>query len=113
MGNKLTESNNPPLVPKDLLGDIRKLIEETRSAVARTVNTGLTMLYWRIGKRINEELLKGKRAEYGEEIVSTLSRQLTVEYGPGFAAKNLHHMMKFAETFPDEGIVSTLWRQLS
>jgi len=113
MRNNLTDSNNPPLVPKDLLGDIRKLIEETRSAVARTVNTGLTMLYWRIGKRINEELLKGKRAEYGEEIVSTLSRQLTVEYGSGFAAKNLHHMMKFAETFPDEGIVSTLWRQLS
>jgi len=113
MRNNLTDSNNPPLVPKDLLGDIRKLIEETRSAVARTVNTGLTMLYWRIGKRINEELLKGKRAEYGEEIVSTLSRQLTVEYGSGFAAKNLHHMMKFAETFRDEGIVSTLWRQLS
>jgi len=113
MRNNLTESNNPPLVPKDLLGDIRKLIEETRSAVARTVNTGLTMLYWRIGKRINEELLKGRRAKYGEEIVSTLSRQLAAEYGSGFAAKNLHHMMKFAETFPDKGIVSTLWRQLS
>jgi len=74
MGSNLTRSSNPPLVPKDLLGDIRRLIEETRAAVARTVNTGLTMLYWRIGKRINEELLKGKRAEYGEEIVSTLSR---------------------------------------
>jgi len=77
MGNELTESNNPPLVPKDLLGDIRKLIEETRSAVATTVNAGLTMLYWRIGKRMREEFLKGKRAGYGEEIVSTLWRQLT------------------------------------
>jgi len=113
MGNELTESNNPPLVPKDLLGDIRKLIEETRSAVATTVNAGLTMLYWRIGKRMREEFLKGKRAGYGEEIVSTLSRQLTVEYGSGFTAKNLRHMMKLAETFPDEGIVSTLWRQLT
>ena len=113
MGNELTKSGNPPLVPKNLLGDIRRLIEETRFAVATTVNVGMTVLYWRIGKRINEEILKGKRAGYGEEIVSTLSRQLTVEYGSGFAAKNLRHMTKFAETFPDEGIVSTLWRQLS
>ncbi len=85
MGNKLTESNNPPLVPKDLLGDIRKLIEETRSAVARTVNTGLTMLYWRIGKRIREEILKGHRAEYGKQIVVSLSRQLVQEHGNIFS----------------------------
>jgi len=77
MGSNLTRSSNPSLVPKDLLGDIRELIEDTRSAVARTINTELTMLYWRIGKRINEELLKGKRAEYDEEIVSTLSQQLS------------------------------------
>jgi len=62
---------------------------------------------------MREEFLKGERAGYGEEIVSTLSRQLTVEYGSGFTAKNLRHMMKLAETFPDEGIVSTLWRQLT
>ena len=81
MGSNLTRSSNPSLVPKDLLGDIRELIEDTRSAVARTINTELTMLYWRIGKRINEELLKGKQAEYDEEIVSTLSQELTRDYG--------------------------------
>ena len=113
MGNKLTKSDNSSLVPKNLLGEIRSLIEETRSAVATTVNAGLTALYWRIGKRINEEILEGKRAGYGEEIVSTLSQQLSVEYGSGFAAKNLRHMLKFADTFPDKGIVSTLWRQLT
>ena len=79
MESDLTGSNNPPLMPKDLLDDIRRPIEQTRSAVATTVNAGLTMLYWRIGRRIDEEVLKGKRARYGEEIVSTLSRQLTVE----------------------------------
>jgi len=90
MGNKLTESNNPPLVPKDLLGDIRKLIEETRSAVARTVNTGLTMLYWRIGKRINEEILNGERAGYGRQILATLSQELTRDYGRGFSYSSLY-----------------------
>jgi len=95
-----------------LLKDIRQLIEETRSAVAATVNAGLTMLYWQIGKRINEEILNGKRAGYGEEIVSTLSRQLSLEYGSGFSTKNLRHMIRFFESFPDQQIVSTLWRQL-
>lgn len=88
------------------------MIDEARSAVAVTVNVGLTMLYWKIGKRIGQEVLKGKRAEYGEQIVSTLSRQLIQEYGSGFSAKHLRHMIRFAEVFPDDQIVSTLWRQL-
>ncbi len=95
-----------------LLRDIRGLIEEARSAVAATVNAGLTMLYWQIGRRICDELLQGDRAGYGEEIVSTLSGQLSDEYGTGFSAKNLRHMIRFAEVFEDERIVSTLWRQL-
>jgi predicted nuclease of restriction endonuclease-like (RecB) superfamily len=89
------------------------MIEESRSAVAATVNAGLTILYWRIGARINEEILKGKRADYGSEIVSTLSRQLTTEYGRGFSEKSLRHMIRFAEAFADERIVSALMRQLS
>ncbi|MFZ1597131.1 MAG: PDDEXK nuclease domain-containing protein [Anaerolineae bacterium] len=96
-----------------LLEDLRQMIEETRQGVATAVNTALTMLYWRIGKRINEEILKGARAEYGEQIVSTLSRQLEAEYGRGFSEKSLRHMLRFAEAFPDERIVSALMRQLS
>ncbi|MCK4649545.1 hypothetical protein KAT51_08480 [bacterium] len=47
----------------ELLGDIRKMIEETRISVAATVNAGLSMLYWRIGRRIQKEILKGKRVK--------------------------------------------------
>ena len=97
---------------KILLRDIRGLIEQTRSAVAVTVNAGLTMLNWHIGQRINKEILQTRRAGYGDEIVSTLSRQLVNEYGDGFSTKNIRHMIRFAEAFPDEQIVSTLWRQL-
>ncbi len=96
-----------------LVSDIRKMIDETRGAVAVAVNAGLTALYWRIGKRINTEILKGKRAEYGEEILPTLSAKLVVEYGQGFSEKNIRHMVLFAERFPDQEIVSTLSRQLS
>ncbi len=95
-----------------LLQDIRRLIEETRSAVAVTVNAGLTLLYWQIGRRIRQDILKHKRAAYGEAIVSTLSRQLAPEFGRGFSAQALHHMVRFAETFPNQEIVSTLSRQL-
>ena len=68
-----------------LLGDIRRMIEDARAAVALTVNTGLTALYWRIGKRINDEILKGERAAYGDEIVSTVSRQLEPRNTPASA----------------------------
>jgi len=100
-------------VPKNLIVDIRRLIEETRSAVAVTVNAGLTALYWRIGKRIKEEILKGHRAEYGKRIVVSLSRQLVQEYGNSFSEKNLRRMIQFAEVFPDEQIVVSLIRHLS
>ena len=101
------------VISTELIGDIRTLIEETRSAVAVTVNAGLTMLYWRIGKRVNEEILKGKRADYGAEIVSTVSRQLETDYGRGFGEKNLRRMIQFAEAFSDEKIIVSLIRQLS
>jgi predicted nuclease of restriction endonuclease-like (RecB) superfamily len=96
-----------------LLDDIRKMINEIQSIIAITANAGLTMLYWRIGTRINKEILKGKRAEYGMKIVSTVSRQLETEYGNGYSIKNIRHMIRFAEAFTDELIVSTLSRQLS
>jgi len=107
-----TVTRTRAVAKRTLLLDVRQLIDEARSAVAATVNVGLTMLNWNIGRRISEEILKGSRGEYGEEIVSTLSRQLVSEYGNGFSPQNLRHMIRFAEAFPDERIVSTLWRQL-
>jgi predicted nuclease of restriction endonuclease-like (RecB) superfamily len=96
-----------------LLGDIRQLIEQSRRELAVTVNSALTLLYWNIGRRICDEVLQGERAAYGEQIVSALSRQLETDYGRGFSAKNLRHMLRFAEVFPDAEIVSTLSRQLA
>jgi predicted nuclease of restriction endonuclease-like (RecB) superfamily len=71
------------------------------------------MLYWNIGKRINDEILNNKRADYGKQIISTLGQQLEEQYGKGFSANNLRRMIQFYETFPDSQIVATLWQQLS
>lgn len=70
-------------------------------------------LYWRIGTRIREDVLKEQRAGYGEEILQTLSAKMVELYGRGFGARNLANMIRFAETFPNERIVATLSAQLS
>ena len=75
-------------ISDDLIGDIRSLIETARHNVAVTVNAGLTILYWQIGSRIRQDILKEKRANYGEEIISTLSIQLVEEFGNGFSRPN-------------------------
>lgn len=102
-----------PAAPAVLLGEIRVLIEAARQRAASAVNSELTMLYWRIGQRIHTQVLEGRRADYGEEVVLTLAAQLVKEYGSSFAVKNLRRMMQFAATFPDEQIVVSLIRQLS
>jgi hypothetical protein len=76
-----------PRVLGELTADLRSLIETTRLRVARSVNAELVMLYWEIGSRIRRDILGDARAEYGNQIVSTLSRQLTAEYAPVSAAK--------------------------
>jgi len=96
-----------------LFDDIRLLIEETKIYVSKTLSTSVTAMYWNIGKRINNEVLYNTRAEYGKQIVATLSRQLIIEYGNNYEVKNLRRMMQFAQVFNDAEIVATLWRQLS
>ena len=81
--------------------DIRDLIESVRSKVAVAVNVELTLLYWRIGERIRREILRNHRAEYGKEILPTLSARLVPEFGRGYSARNLARMAAMAEAFPD------------
>ena len=84
-GKQVSKTDNKPL-SGNLIGDIRRFIETARQNVAVTVNAGLTILYWQIDSRIRQDILKEKRAEYGREIVVTLSRQLVKEFGNGFSA---------------------------
>jgi hypothetical protein len=58
--------------------------------VARAVNAELVVLYWETGSRIRRDILGDARAEYGNQIVSTLPRQLTA-MAPASAAKTFPH----------------------
>ncbi len=95
-----------------LFSDLCNIIENTRHRVATAVNSGMTLMYWGIGNRINTEVLGNERAEYGKRIVSTVSKQLQDRYGKGYEPRTIRRMMNFAAKFPDIQIVSTLLSQL-
>lgn len=104
----------PAAVSADqLLLDVRGLIKQARARTAQAVNVGLVSLYWQIGRRIREDIVGRHRAAYGEEILQTLSEELTAEYGRGFSRANLSNMTRFAAAFPDAEIVQTLSAHLS
>ena len=111
MADSITIQNNN-IMP--LVDDLRQIINQTRNRVAVNVNAELTLMYWHIGERINREVLGNERAEYGKQIVMTVSRQLQSEYGDkGFEPRTIRRMMQFASLFPDIKIVTPLVTQLS
>ena len=96
-----------------IVDDIIRIIEKTKSQLVVQANSALTVMYWHIGKRINTEILQNGRAEYGKEILVTLSRKLTLEFGKSFNEKNLRRMVQFSEIFSDLENVVTLSRHLT
>ena len=101
------------LVTNELYEDISKLIESTKTYVAKKINSSLVLLYWQIGCRINTELLNDERAEYGKGIIKQLSHDLRNQYGRGFNERTLFRMVRFAKHYPDQEIVATLSPLLS
>jgi DUF1016 N-terminal domain len=89
-GPSPTTSSKALVAPDQLLTDLRALIVTTRQNVAQVVNSGLTTLYWEMGRRIRQDVLLSKRAGYGEQIVAALGRHLEREFGRSFGEKNLH-----------------------
>lgn len=97
----------------DLLNSIVSLIDSTRQNVAKTVNQELTLLYWNIGKIINEDLLHNDRADYGKQIIPELSKKLTHLYGTGYSKRNLQSFVKLSVVFENISILQTVSAKLS
>lgn len=113
MNKTISKNKEIKLPPGHLLNDLRSMIQTAKGYVAQAVNSSLVTLYWQIGQRIRQDILKEKRAEYGKQIVSAVSRELQSEFGQGFSEKNLWHTIRFAEVFPEEEILSAVRRELS
>jgi predicted nuclease of restriction endonuclease-like (RecB) superfamily len=88
--------------PEALFGRIVTILEEARGNVVRAVNTGMVTAYWLIGREIVEALQGGEeRAEYGKQVVESLSKRLTERYGKGFSVTNLKYFRMFYQAYPD------------
>jgi len=101
------------LSERDLLNKLSQLIEYSQNKITIQANSALTLLFWQIGKDINDFVLNNNRAEYGKQILSAVSTHLTEKYGNNFELRNLRRMRQFAEQINDKEIVSTLSTQLN
>ena len=99
MKTKLVEEKK--LATENILQDVCNIIDEAKSYAYTAVNVALVKRNWLIGKRIAEEELKGKvRADYGDEAIRGLAKDLTKIYGKGFDMSNLYRFLSFYKCFP-------------
>ena len=101
------------LEDKVLFSDLKKIIDSSRENVAKTINSEITLLYWKIGERINTEILQEKRAEYGKQILKELAKSLTFHYGSGWSDRHLRYCVQLSEVFPELKILHTVCAKLT
>ena len=97
------------------ISEIKQILAQARQKAYSAVNSAMVEAYWLVGKRIVEEEQQGeKRAEYGKQVLETLSKELTADLGKGFSLRNLRNFRSFYLTFPTlEQIRQTLSAELS
>ena len=83
---------------RQLYSDVCHIIDDTRTRIAVYVNSEVCHTNWLVGKRIKEDVLYNKRAEYGKQVIKNLSLRLTERYGKGWSEKTLRHCLRSAET---------------
>lgn len=108
MGKALKKSG----VDSDLIKDVNQLIDRAKQHFTRQSNAILITLYWAIGQRINKEILKSKRANYGKQVIDRVSAKLVAQHGNGYGPRNLRRMVQFSRYYPDQQIVSALMTKL-
>lgn len=85
-----------------VIDDIRTIITRARNRAYQSINETLIRSNWEIGKRIVEEEQLGKqRADYGIQLIKSISQQLTTEFGSGYGVRNLAYFKQLYQYFPD------------
>lgn len=96
------------------INEIKQILLQARQKTYQSINTAMIEAYWNIGRKIVEEEQNGKqRADYGKEIVKTISLELSKEFGKGFSARTIWEMRQFYIVFPDIKKMRTLFAQLN
>ena len=98
----------------DFFAEVRAILAQARHKAYGTVNAAMVEAYWHIGRHIVEQEQRGKqRAGYGKSLIKELSKQLSREFGAGFAIANLWNFRQFYLTFPSDGKLYALRRELT
>ena len=101
-GRDITTNPTPPLYDQ-----VRQVLLEAQSSVSRAVNTAMVHAYFEIGRLIVEDEQHGEaRAEYGEETLKALSKNLKADFGKGFSVRNLRNMRSFYLAFENRQTLS-------
>jgi len=89
----------------DLYKNILNILKRYRAEAYKAINTAMVISYWQIGKEIVENEQGGNvKAAYGEEILQSLSKKLSADFGKGFSYSNLRNFRQFYLTYPEEQI---------
>jgi len=100
------------LYSPDFLREIKQIIAQARQKAYTAINSAMVEAYWQMGRRIVEQEQQGKdRADYGSQLLKSLSKELTAEFGKGFSLGSLYYYRQFYQTFPE--IFATPWRILT
>lgn len=93
---------------KVILNNIKLEIKNTQRKTMMEVNSNLIMLYFRLGKIIEEN------SNYGNRFVENVSKELNIEFPKiqGFSVRNLKYMKKFYNEYKDDLKVQQLVAQL-
>lgn len=96
----------------EFIQEIKSIITQARQKAYTAINSAMVEAYWQMGKRIVEQEQQGKnRADYGSQLLKSLSKELTAEFGKGFSVGSLYYYRQFYQTFPE--IFATPWRILT
>ena len=94
-----------------LYNEVREIIAKAKQNAIRSVDFSRVEMYWKIGRRIQEEEQKGKeRADYGTYLLKNLAKKLEPEYGSGFSVRQLEMCRQFYRVYP---IANTVCAQLN
>ena len=99
------EDNRPS---QQFIRDVKEIVARARKQAYSAINSAMVEAYWKMGKRIVEEEQQGQaRADYGKQLLKSLSKALTEEFGKGFSVNSLYYYRQFYQAFPEK--LPTVW----
>ena len=104
----MEDASTTTLLDKEQAAFIESVKQEIRTAqhrALRQVNQEMILLYWKIGKMLNEHVA------YGNQFIDQLARELRFSFPDmkGLSARNLRYMKRFAEENEDKRILQTVF----